>query len=194
MNDLDAQIFRTVQHALSGGWLGLMVVLSAIGGGWACIALVPLFASARLRPMAVALALVLGANAILVFSLKRLVRRMRPAFSLADVKALVFEAPTDFSFPSGHSAGSFAVATFVAIVLTKGAPVDASPRELLVRRALSVGLVLVAVGVALSRIALGVHFPTDVTAGALIGSSVAAVGANLHLRRRRARETAAIHG
>ncbi len=194
MNDLDAQIFRTLQHAFSGDWLGLMVVLSAIGGGWACIAVLPMFASARFRPMALALAVVLATNAILVFSLKRLVRRMRPAFTLANVKALVFEAPTDFSFPSGHAAGSFAVATFFAILLTKGAARDASPRELLVRRGAAATLVLVAVGVALSRIALGVHFPTDVTAGALIGSSVAAVGANLHLRTRRRQETSPIRG
>ena len=44
-------------------------------------------------------------------------------------------------------------------------------------------LLLLALGVALSRIALGVHFPGDVTAGAIIGATSGAIGANLYLRR-----------
>jgi undecaprenyl-diphosphatase len=63
------------------------------------------------------------------------------------------------SFPSGHTARSVAVSTF--ILLKKG------------RRYFP--LILLSVGVALSRVILGVHFPLDVTGGALLGIIIGVV-------------------
>jgi undecaprenyl-diphosphatase len=189
--DLDIRVFRFLHHALSDGWLLPMAALSAIGGGWGSLAVVPLFASPRTRRFARSLAVVLGATALLVFALKRMVARVRPCGCLADVRALVFEAPTDYSFPSGHSAGSFAFAVFVAVVLVKALPLGATLRERFVRRAGAVLLVLVAAAVGLSRIALGVHFPGDVIGGAILGTSVAAIGARLHLATARSCATPA---
>lgn len=160
-----------------------MVVLSTIGGGWGSLTLVPLLAWARTRRFALALTSVLVVTSVLVFLVKRVARRPRPPVVLADVHALVFQAPTDFSFPSGHSAGSFAFAVFLALVLVHGTPPSASARARLLRRLAAASLLALALGVALSRVALGVHFPGDVTVGALVGTTVAWAGARLYLGR-----------
>ena len=94
--------------------------------------------------------------AVAVFSLKALVGRARPCGSLAHVHALVFGTPHDPSFPSGHAAGAFAVAAFVAFE-SRAHPVA------------KVALFVIAAGIALSRVVLGVHFPSDVVAGAALG-------------------------
>lgn len=185
MTEVDVQIFSLLYQTFSGAWLWPMAALSAIGGGWGALTVVPLLASTRTRRFATSLAAALVVTATLVFVLKRVVARIRPCGRLTDVRALVFEAPTDFSFPSGHSAGSFAFAVFVAVVLVGTLPADVGARARWSRRGAAALLVLAAAGVGVSRIALGVHFPGDVLAGALLGASVGAVGARLHLRRSR---------
>ncbi len=156
-----------------------MVVLSAIGGGWGALFIVPLYVWRRTRSFARALSIVVLTNAVLVWSLKRLFARVRPWQSLEGIR--VVNPPTDFSFPSGHSAGSFAFLVFVALVLTRSIGPNTSPRERLLRRVAAVLAVLLASLVGLSRIALGVHFPGDVLAGAILGTSTAAVGARIYL-------------
>lgn len=177
--EIDIHVFQLLHQALAE-WLWPMVVLSTIGGGWGSLAVVPLLFAVRTRRFAGSLAAVLGVTAVTVFVLKRIVARVRPCNSLADVKALVFAAPTDFSFPSGHSAGSFAFAVFVAIVLVKGTPAGASAHERRIRLLAALVLPLLAAAVGLSRIALGVHFPGDVLAGAVLGTTVASIGAYFH--------------
>jgi undecaprenyl-diphosphatase len=178
--ELDVHAFRLLHRALSGGWTLPMAMLSAIGGGWGALLVFPLLAPARTRRLGRSLAGVLAVTAVLVFALKRIVGRTRPCACLEDVHALVFAAPTDFSFPSGHAAGSFAFAVFVATVLLRSRELASpGPRRWLAAAA----LLLLALGVGFSRIALGVHFPGDVVAGALLGTHVAAAGASLHLAR-----------
>lgn len=186
MVELDTHVFRFLHQVLAGGWLLPMVVLSAIGGGSGAIFVLPLFVAARTRRVGSSLAVVLGVTAVLVFVLKRMVARVRPCACLPDIRAVVVDAPTDFSFPSGHAAGSFAFAVFLAILCVKTCPPTARLRERLIRYVGAVLLVLLAIGVGLSRIALGVHFPADVVTGAILGSMVAVVGAHLHVRRERA--------
>ena len=93
----------------------------------------------------------LGANALV----KRVVRRRRP--TLPELAPLG-RRPTSLSFPSGHAATAFAGA--VAI----GALVPAIEAPLLVAAAL----------MALTRPYLGMHYPSDVAAGALLGAAFAA--------------------
>ena len=85
--------------------------------------------------------------------LKYLARRERPATRRTD-RPLPISLPGSFSFPSGHSASAFAFATGVAME---------NPQLLL-------AILPLAAGVAYSRVHLRVHYPSDVLAGAAIGT------------------------
>lgn len=85
------------------------------------------------------------------FLCKRYVGRIRPCDCLQQV---AFLTPSDqFSLPSGHSAGAFLFATIW---------ISAFP-------AFALLLYLWALGVAISRVIVGVHYPLDIIAGAMLG-------------------------
>ncbi len=86
---------------------------------------------------------------------KRRFRRNRPAAALAAFDALV-QPSDEFSFPSGHTMAAFLLATL--LVLTVGV----SPLLVFAWATL----------VGMSRVALGVHFPSDVVVGAAIGVGI----------------------
>lgn len=167
MSALDVRVFLALHDALAAFILPL-AVLSAIGGGWGSLSVIPIYAHPRSRFIARPLVVVLATTALAVFVLKRVFARTRPFASLDNIKPLVFAPPNDYSFPSGHAAGSFAFAVFFALVLWKRGRAA---------RITAIVLLLLAVGVGLSRIALGVHFPGDVLAGAALGTTVAILGA-----------------
>ncbi len=154
MHTFDHAIFQHI-YGGQGAWLWLMAALTVIGSGWTMVPIVMLAGFPRTRDIALKLLVVLTGVAIAVFALKAIIGRSRP-----DVHALVFSAPTDPSFPSGHAAGAFAFAAFLAF-------------EARVHIAAKMGLFVIAGGVALSRVVLGVHFPSDVLAGAALGAFVA---------------------
>ncbi len=152
---VDVELFRRI-YGGSGVWLWTMCALTIIGSGWAMIPIASLAAFEKTRRAAFELLVVLVVVAIAVVALKLAFGRVRPCGCLANVHALVFSAPTDPSFPSGHAAGAFAVAAFVAF-------------EARAHVAAKVALFAVAAAIGFSRIVLGVHFPSDVLAGAMLG-------------------------
>ena len=87
--------------------------------------------------------------------LKMLARRKRPVAEL--LRHRFGKEPTSSSFPSGHTASAAAFATGVGLEL----PAAAAP----------VGALAAAVGA--SRVYAGVHYPSDVVAGATVGTIVA---------------------
>jgi undecaprenyl-diphosphatase len=178
VTELDVHVFRSLFAAMSGDVvLWVMAALTVIGEGWTLLAFLPLLAFARTRRFGGALIGTCVVTGIIVFSLKALVHRARPCACLTDVHARIFAAPSDYSFPSGHAAGAFACAAFVSAVII------AVRRPLGTREWAGLAAIFVlASGIALSRIALGVHFPGDVAAGALLGSSLGLAGARVHLR------------
>ena len=181
---LDARVFRALHEALGGSHvLWVMAALTVIGNGWILALALPFLARARTRRFAVALLGVAATQGAIVALVKTLVQRTRPCRCLEGIHARIFAAPTDYSFPSGHSAGSFAIAAFVAVVVLSLPRSDTGLLGSDARRyALVAGVFALALGIALSRIALGVHFPGDVAAGALVGGTVGAVGARLYVR------------
>lgn len=158
-----------------------MATLTWIGSGWFALVIVPLFFSPRTRKFATSLSAALLANAIVVFTLKAIVQRKRPYLALPNVQVLAFEAPTDFSFPSGHSAGSFCVATFVAVVMIGHVYKHSKARKR--RIFLTVVALVMALGIGMSRCALGVHYPGDVLAGAILGGTFGFLFARWHQHR-----------
>ncbi len=127
--------------------------LSAAGGR----AVAARSARRTLFPLAglVAFALELAAYRVI----KQTVRRNRPFEVVAGVACR--RRPSDrFSFPSGHTAAAFVAATLIAEIYPPLLP--------------AAGLWALAVGI--SRVHLGVHFPSDVVAGMLLGILSAACG------------------
>lgn len=88
---------------------------------------------------------------------KRSVRRPRPLLHAVPLIRQLERQPITTSFPSGHSASAAAFATGVALE----------------SRNLGAAVAPVAAAVALSRVYTGVHFPSDVLAGAALGAGAA---------------------
>jgi undecaprenyl-diphosphatase len=103
----------------------------------------------------VALVVIAAGSAVLPIVTKLIVARPRP--TLEHLQHL-----TSLSFPSEHTTQAAAVYLTIAIMLSKG--LNRGWRELVI-----VVAVLIALAVAWSRVYLGVHYPTDVVAGLLLG-------------------------
>jgi undecaprenyl-diphosphatase len=141
--------------------------ITVLGGGWALVALVPFAVRRATRAVTAWLFAAIVAQSALVSLLKALIGRERPCDALGWCAPLAVASPGGASFPSGHAAGSFAFAAFVAV----RAPRWAAPAFLW------------AALVACSRCVLGVHYPSDVVAGALLGAAVGAIFARESSRR-----------
>jgi undecaprenyl-diphosphatase len=132
-----------------------MVTITSLGNGgaiWIIIAVL-LMINKKYRKISF---IVLGAlliSAILGEGvLKHVIQRIRPSEDILAINMLITK-PLSYSFPSGHSASSFAGAAALSKYLKKYAP-------------FFFGL---AVLIAFSRLYLYVHYPTDVLAGAILG-------------------------
>lgn len=154
----------------------LMTAVTFLGnGGWFWIVLgLVLLAGKRTRKVGLAVLLsLLGGLIIGNVFLKNLVCRSRPCWLDPSVPLLI-SSPHDFSFPSGHTLASFEGAVSVWLYH---------------RRWGTVLLVLAAV-IGFSRLYLFVHFPTDVLAGAVLGTLIAVTVHWVLERRCGAREKA----
>jgi undecaprenyl-diphosphatase len=159
---LDHWIFLWLNELLSGSiatwffggvtWLGNGLVLALL--------IVPAMAKwdrralrRHLLPMVVAVAVTGAAVNVAKWVLGR---ERPPLWALAQGLEIhvPFGIPTDKSFPSGHAQTAFGTAVYLALLYPKAAPV----------------LLVLALLVGISRVALGVHFPGDVVVGAFLGS------------------------
>jgi membrane-associated phospholipid phosphatase len=137
---------KVARFSLLGEHAGAWLVLGAAES---------LFASSEQRPAWRRGTAAVAGTYALNTALKLVVRRVRP--QLPGLPPLT-GTPTRFSFPSAHSSTSFAGA-----LAYSRAGFPAMP------------LYALAGGLALSRLYLGVHYPSDVLAGVLLGLSIAGV-------------------
>lgn len=117
-----------------------------------------IFGSPRNKIVGVEALLALAISQIIVHSLKRLLNRERPYKILEQLNTFGIDL-SDYSFPSGHTTASFSLATSLALN---------NPR-------FSIIVLVLAMLIAISRIYLGVHYPTDVAAGIILGVGSAIV-------------------
>jgi undecaprenyl-diphosphatase len=142
-------------------WIGAATVLFVVGG------------RRGRRAALTGVAAIACTSAIVNLPMKLAGHRRRPDADAAGVPpARRVEMPTSASFPSGHSASAAAFASSVSQVVP----------------ALGLPLGLAAAAVGYSRVHSGVHYPGDVVAGVVVGSSVGSlvawVGRRLAARRR----------
>ena len=154
----DLRLYRLVRSAARPPALEPIGRFSRLGehaAVWIVLGLVGLAVDRpRRRRWARALASVVGTY-LLNTAIKGVFRRARPAFD--DLPALI-ATPTALSFPSAHASSSFAAARAYSAMLP-AAPLYAT-----------------AAAMGLSRVYLGVHYPTDIAAGALLGTIAGSAG------------------
>ena len=132
-----------------GSIIGIAVVSLAFGA-W-------LYRRRRLADLATLVAAV-GGSAVLTYALKTAFRQERPVLFPSIVKEVTY------SFPSGHSLASFCLYGFIAWCVVARAPLERW------RWGVAAACVALAALIALSRLVLGVHWPTDVLAGAIVAT------------------------
>jgi membrane-associated phospholipid phosphatase len=162
---LDARLFYAVYHLdgpVLGGYLrgvdatAYPVFFGAPAAAWAGAAL---FRDEGDYEDAYRLSLAWGLASAATVGLKHLFRRPRPYAALPDVTVRGGRPSDPFSFPSGHTTLAFAMAASWSL---------SHPKWYVV----APGAVW-AGSVAVSRMWLGVHYPGDVLAGALLGTGAA---------------------
>lgn len=173
LNDLDQGLMALVQEHRSPAMDRAMVMVTQLGEFKkmfvASAVLTGLLLLARQWRQAIFVGITLAATALINTVSKLFFARMRPE--------VLSDPLTSFSMPSGHASGSFAFFLALAVLAGRGQPTRLRLTWLLLGG-------IPAASIALSRVYLGVHWPTDILAGALLAMSVCALSltANQYLR------------
>ncbi len=165
---LNQALFKWINGMHAPWWDGFMLALTAAADhrtfpAYMAVALVLAFLFARLMPFVNVVVFGVGYvfNGLTVGYLKDALAFPRPLAVLGSGAVTVLGPDRVVnSFPSGHATFAF----LVAAALAPGTP-----------RVVKVALWAFAALAALSRVAVGAHFPADVVAGALLGALTAAV-------------------
>ncbi|HTP34019.1 MAG TPA: phosphatase PAP2 family protein [Candidatus Acidoferrales bacterium] len=162
----DHTLMRRVNRWYAPRWIRIWMICATRGGDgwlWYVLGAVILAFGGEERFAAVGAASMAAAAGIAVFlMLKRKAGRRRPYLFEPHCWATLLP-PDQFSFPSGHTITAFAVAASLSHFYPE----------------LMFGLYFCALSVAASRILLGMHFLSDVIAGAAIGTLLARVAIHL---------------
>ena len=153
----EQSILLFIQNNLRIDFLNPIVVfitrLGDMGIAWIVLGVIMLFFKKTRRGGLIMLLCLAGAWLVNDFVLKPLVARIRPYDAVGTLSILV-HAESSFSFPSGHTNASFASAIALTMVYGKKGAWAYLPASL----------------IALSRLYVGVHYPTDVLGGMIVGT------------------------
>lgn len=154
---------RNAVHAWASGPLtGLMLGITQMGAPWVLIAVTLLMGwwfsmEGRKRAAAVLALSTIGAAAT-EEGLKTLYHRVRPAAFFG------YDEPMTYSFPSGHATTSLCFYGLLALIVTRWISSAGWQRAVWAVSAFLISLI------GLSRVYLGVHYPTDVLGGYALGT------------------------
>ena len=154
----DVRVYRFIRKAARPPALEPVGRFSALGehaAVWLALGALGLAVDGRRRRDWARATLAVAVTYALNTAIKTIFRRRRP--SLEDLPALI-ATPTALSFPSAHASSSFAAARAYSTLLPTG-PLYAT-----------------ATAMALSRVYLGVHYPSDIVAGATLGTAIGSMG------------------
>lgn len=144
-NDFLTPIFKFITHLGDEGYV------------WIAIAVILLFVKKYRK-----VGLMVGASLLgsLVFNnmiIKNIVARPRP-YRMIEMLSILIPEPGEYSFPSGHTSSSFAAGVVLYLMLPKKYGVPA---------------MILAFLLGISRLYVGVHYPTDVLGGMVMGTLIA---------------------
>jgi membrane-associated phospholipid phosphatase len=158
-NRLDLAVYRRVRSLAHAPdrvrWVRRYSRLGEHGAVWLALGLLGAAGDAERRRRWVRATACVGSAYLLSSSIKLAIGRRRPV--IEDLPHLM-ATPTGLSFPSSHSTSSFAAAQAYGRLLPRGPLLGA------------------AAAMAFSRLYLGVHYPSDVAAGAALGTAVGSLG------------------
>lgn len=170
---LDGQILHWIQELRTDWLTAFFTTVTHLGDGGALwiLAGVALLIPKKTRRAGIAVLAALLVTFIVVnLILKPVIARTRPYEVIEGLRLLVSPAH-DYSFPSGHSSSSMAAAVAMAGTL---------PRRMRVIGWCAVGL---AVLICISRLYIGIHYPSDVLVGAVIGAAAGGVSLRICSQR-----------
>ena len=157
---LDTKIFNNINHLPHGKVLNALALAVHYLTYYGWVFIIPVLynyfsgnASKRLLAKELLLSMIL-AGSINDFILQKWIARPRP-FSVLPDAITVGKLPSEYSFPSGHTAMAFAFATTYILFM---------PKSLV-----SYLFLVFAVGIGIGRIYIGFHYPSDVLAGSILG-------------------------
>lgn len=171
---LDGNILLWIQEYIRNDFLTpIFKFITSLGDGgiiWILISIVLLFFK-KYRKVGVMVDLsLLGSLLFNNTIVKNIVCRTRP-YKMIDTLTILIPEPGEFSFPSGHTSSSFAAGVVLFLML---------PRKY------GVPALILAFLIGISRLYVGVHYPTDVLGGMVMGTLIAVcvvkIGEKLALR------------
>lgn len=157
LTNIDIRILLFIQESIRVPWLTpLVVFITSLGNAgivWIVFSFLLLIPRKTRKVGCMSILALFGSLLINNLLLKNLVRRIRPYDAFSALLPLV-PKPIDYSFPSGHTGSSFASACVLYRHLPRKAGIPA---------------LILAVLIGLSRLYVGVHYPSDVFVGMLTG-------------------------
>lgn len=176
---VDQELLQFLAAYRTPGLTSVFTFFSFLGSGaWlSVLAIATLMLFTRKKDLAAMTQIILGAigGDLIQFGLKLIFRRDRPSL----VEPLV--QVTGYSYPSGHSVGAAAVYFTLALILSERLQSEKK------RIVLFFATFILVSSVALSRLYLGVHYPSDVLGGFAMGGAWAFLVAALIEENRRLR-------